>query len=50
MANHLYYLEAFLNYFLKVFLNSNIGQVIISLETFLYHFYTTLDTNIYKSQ
>ena len=49
MADHLYYLEAFLNYFLEVFPNSNIGQVTISLETFLYYFYTTLNTNIYKS-
>ena len=49
MADHLYYLEAFLNCFLEVFLNSNISQVNILLETFLYYFYITLDTDIYKS-
>ena len=48
MANHLYYLEAFLNCFLKVFLNNNISQVTILLETFLYHFYITSDIDIYK--
>ena len=44
MTDYLYYLKAFLNYFLEVFLNNNIGQVTIPLETFLYHFYTTLNT------
>jgi len=48
MTDYLCYLEAFLNYFLEVFSNSNIGQVTIPLETFLYYFHTTLDTNIYK--
>ena len=50
MTDYLYYLEAFLNCFLEVFLNSNMGQVTIPLETFPYYFHTTLDTDIYKSQ
>ena len=48
MTNYLYYLKAFLNCFLKVFLNSNISQVTIPLKTFLYYFYITLNTDIYK--